>query len=108
MATSRIAVVSTDGKTVNDHFGRAERFLIYDVDDKLTFVEKRLAEKYSVDDPNHDFDQQKFNKTSNLLKDCARIYVTRIGERPGAELKKLGIESVVYDGPIDKIPGCSV
>ena len=41
METSRIAVVSTDGKTVNDHFGKAERFLIYDVDDKLTFVEKR-------------------------------------------------------------------
>lgn len=60
MATSRIAVVSTDGKTVNDHFGRAERFLIYDIDDKLTFVEERPAETYSVGDPEHPFDPERF------------------------------------------------
>ena len=106
MATLKIAVVSTDGKNVNDHFGRAERFLIYDINDKLTFVEERLTEKYSVGDPNHDFDPLKFNKTSDSLKDCAKIYVIMIGERPAAELKKLGIEPVVYDGPIDKIPDC--
>jgi predicted Fe-Mo cluster-binding NifX family protein len=32
MAKTRIAVVSTDRVHVNDHFGKAERFLIYDVD----------------------------------------------------------------------------
>ncbi|MCD6272018.1 MAG: dinitrogenase iron-molybdenum cofactor biosynthesis protein [Deltaproteobacteria bacterium] len=104
MTTSRIAVVSTDVKTVNDHFGRAERFLIYDVDDKITFVEERLTEKYSIGDPNHDFDPQKFNRSANLLKDCSRIYVSRIGERPESELQKLGTEPVIYDGLIDRIP----
>ncbi|MBL0699749.1 MAG: hypothetical protein JJV92_02560, partial [Desulfosarcina sp.] len=55
-------------------------------------------------DPDHDFDSQKFNRSANLLKDCAKIYVTKIGERPESELKKLGIEPVVYDGLIDRIP----
>ena len=26
----KIGIVSTDGKNVNDHFGKAERFLIYE------------------------------------------------------------------------------
>lgn len=108
MATSRIAVVSTDGKTVNDHFGRAEYFLIYDLDDKLKFVEKRPTEKYSVGDPDHDFDPQKFNRAANLLKDCAKIYVVKIGKKPETELKKLRIEPVVYDGDIDQIPDYEV
>ena len=103
MAVSRIAVVSTDGKTVNDHFGRAERFLIYDVNDKLTFFEERVTERYSVDDPKHDFDPEKFSNMANLLKDCAKIYVTKIGDVPEAELKKLGIEPVIYQGPIGDI-----
>ena len=103
MATSRIAVVSTDGKTVNDHFGKAERFLIYDLDDRLTFVEERLTEKYSVEDPNHSFDQERLDRVSNLLKDCSKIYMTRIGEVPAAKLKEVGIEPVVYEGPIADI-----
>ena len=31
MQTERIAVVSTDGLNVDDHFGKARRFLIYDL-----------------------------------------------------------------------------
>ncbi len=103
MAISRIAVVSTDGKIVNDHFGRAEIFLIYDLDDKLTFVQERPTEKYSVEDPTHSFDPEKFGRVSALLKDCSKIYVTRIGEVPAAKLKELGIEPVVYEGPIADI-----
>ena len=103
MAISRIAVVSTDGKTVNNHFGRAETFLIYDLDDKLTFVTERPTEKYSVEDSTHSFDAEKFGRVSALLKDCSKIYVTRIGEVPAAKLKELGIEPVVYEDPITNI-----
>ena len=103
MATSRIAVVSTDGKTVNDHFGRTERFLIYDIDDKLTFVEERPAETYSVGDPEHPFDPERFGRVSALVKDCRKIYVTQIGEVPAAKLKELGIEPVIYEGPMADI-----
>jgi predicted Fe-Mo cluster-binding NifX family protein len=33
----RIAVASIDGKDVNEHFGRARRFLIYDLTAQRTF-----------------------------------------------------------------------
>ncbi len=103
MAGLRIAVVSTDGTNVNDHFGMAKRFLIYDCNDKITFVEERSTETYSVGDPNHPFDAEKFGRIAALLKDCSKIYVTQIGEVPASKLKELGIEPVIYEGPIANI-----
>ena len=104
MAKTRIAVVSTDGTNVNDHFGMAERFLIYDCNDQMTFVEERPTETYSVGDPDHAFDPKRFARVSGLLKDCSKVYVTKIGEVPSAKLKELGIEPVTYEGAIANIP----
>jgi nitrogen fixation protein NifX len=100
MAATRIAAVSTDGLNVDDHFGKAQRFLIYDLDDQLTFVEERSTEMLSVDDPGHTFDADKFNRILSILKDCRKVYVTRIGDIPAAKLKEAGIEPVVYSGAI--------
>ncbi len=104
MAGLRIAVVSTDGTNVNDHFGMAKRFLIYDCNDKITFVEERSTETYSVGDPNHLFDPEKFGRIAELLKDCTRIYITKIGDTPAAKLREMGIEPVIYEGPVEDIP----
>lgn len=103
MESKRIAVVSTDNENVNDHFGMAESFLIYDVSDGLEFVEKRSAEKLSVGDPNHPFDADKFNRVYETIKDCTSVYVTKIGEGPRKKLRELGIEPVVYAGAISGI-----
>lgn len=100
----RVAVVSTDGVHVNDHFGMAQRFLIYDLAQDLTLVADRPSEKLSVGDPNHPFDADKFKRVAETIKDCSRVYVTRIGEGPAGKLKEMGIEAVVFDGPIEHIP----
>ena len=105
MESKRIAVVSTDSINVNDHFGMARAFLIYDVEDKLKFVEKRESEKLSVGDPNHPFDADKFNRVYEKIKDCSSVYITKIGEGPARKLKELGIEPVVYSGTISGIMG---
>ena len=99
----RIAMVSTDGIHVNDHFGMAKRFLIYDMDQDLTLVADRSTEKLSIRDPNHPFDSEKFKRVSDVIKDCDRVYVTRIGDGPAGKLKEMGIEAIVFDGPIDTI-----
>ena len=103
MGSKRIAVVSTDSVNVNDHFGMAEAFLIYDVQDELQFVEKRTSEKLSVGDPNHPFDADKFGRVYDKIKDCSNVYVTKIGEGPAKKLKELGIEPVIYKGAISEI-----
>ncbi|TSA13522.1 MAG: dinitrogenase iron-molybdenum cofactor biosynthesis protein [Deltaproteobacteria bacterium] len=104
MTKTRIAVVSTDSVSVNDHFGRAKRFLIYDLNDKLTLVEERPSESLSVGDPDHPFDAEKFERIAALLKDCAKIYITKIGATPAAKLIEMGIEPMVYEGSIAEIP----
>ena len=103
MESKRVAVVSTDSVNVDDHFGMAEAFLIYDLSDELTFVEKRISEKLSVGDPNHPFDADKFNRVYETIKDCTSVYSTKIGEGPAKKLKELGIEPVVYEGAISGI-----
>ena len=103
MAGLRIAVVSTDGANVNDHFGMAKRFLVYDCNDETTLVEERQTESLSVGDPDHTFDAEKFARIAALLKDCAKIYITKIGDMPAAKLKEMGVEPVIYEGPIENI-----
>ena len=105
MESKRIAVVSTDGVNVDDHFGMAESFLIYDLSDDIKFVEKRTSEKLSIGDPNHPFDADKFNRIYKTIKDCSRVYMTKIGEGPVKKLKELGIDPVVYEGAINGIVG---
>lgn len=103
MKKTRFAVVSTDGKNVNDHFGKAERFLIFDWDGQPRLVETRSAEPLSVGDLNHAFDADKFNRVASVLKDCSQVYVTRIGDTPAAKLTSLGIVPVTFNGAIDDI-----
>ena len=104
MAGLRIAVVSTDGANVNDHFGMAKRFLVYDCNDETTLVEERQTESLSVGDPDHTFDAEKFGRIAALLKDCSKIYVTQIGKVPASKLKELDIKPVIYEGSIKDIP----
>jgi predicted Fe-Mo cluster-binding NifX family protein len=105
MEKTRIAVVSKDGVNVDDHFGQAKRFLIYDCgDNTMSLVEERSANPLSVDDPHHPFDPQKFGRIAALLKDCTKVYVTKIGEVPAKKLQESGVEPVIYAGPIATIP----
>jgi predicted Fe-Mo cluster-binding NifX family protein len=103
MAQLRIAAVSTDGIHVDEHFGKAEKFSIYDVGEQISWVEDRSTETLSVGDPDHPFDAEKFGRIASLLKDCTQVYVTQIGEVPAAKLKALGIQPVVFKGSIAEI-----
>ncbi len=100
----QVAIVSTDMINVDEHFGRAERFLIYKIDGASPmFLDIRVVAAFSDGDKSHEFNSYKFEAISSKLTDCDRLYCNRIGARPAAELKKLGIEPVIYVGPIAKI-----
>jgi len=100
----QVAIVSTDGINVDDHFGRAERFLIYEINGKSqTLLSIKIVNPLTDNDPGHDFNPGKFDGITDKLTGCERVYCTRIGDRPSAELKKLAIEAVIYDGSIADI-----
>lgn len=90
----RVAVVSSDGKVINQHFGKASRFLIFDIDkDAIRFIEERkntpvcgTAEGGHSDDI--------LNGSISLIKDCKLLLCARIGGIAEEELRKAGIKSL--------------
>lgn len=100
----KMAIVSTDGIHVNEHFGKAEKFLIYEATDSgLKLIEERPSIPLSVDDPDHPFDPDRFGKIVEVIKDCERVYMTQIGEMPAEKLKGQGIEPQIFQGAITDI-----
>jgi len=100
----RIAVATTDGQNVNEHFGKAEEFHIFDIaEGNPKFVEKREVTPLSVGDKDHDFDQARFHAVLDKISDCSRVYVSKIGERPADELQRNGIEAVLFHDAIASI-----
>ena len=100
----RIAVVSTDGTNVDDHFGKATRFLVFDLDgERQTLVANRPVSPLSSGAPGHAFDPGRFASLAEALEDCQQVYCTRIGKKPATELEARGVDTVVYHGPIDQI-----
>ncbi len=104
MENMKIAVASTDGVNVNQHFGLAEKFLIYEATPAaFNLLEELEVEPYSSGDKGHLFDQKRFSRVAEKISDCRKMFAVKIGEIPAAELKKMGIEPVIYQGKIADI-----
>ncbi len=102
----KIAFATTDGKNVDEHFGRAGMFAIYDITDKgHQFVEVRKFSDgmdKSVTDtrdqgPLHDHAVQ--GKVDRLA-DCKLVYLTEIGGPSAARLVKKGIMPMKMKEPV--------
>lgn len=99
-----IAIASTDGENVNEHFGRADRFLIYEVNhEKQSLLMVRTVEPLSTGDKNHPFDPERMAGVARAVKDRKLLYCTKIGDRPRQELEKFGVTVIVGSGPISAV-----
>ncbi|HWR41171.1 MAG TPA: NifB/NifX family molybdenum-iron cluster-binding protein [Patescibacteria group bacterium] len=96
---SKVAVASNDGANINEHFGRAKEFLVYEVEDQggYSFLERR--EVPPAADDSHD---GQVAGVAQLLADVEVVLVEQIG--PGAErqLRSRGVVALDVSGPIDK------
>lgn len=96
-----IAVASKDGREINQHFGHAERFLIYDVNGgDAVLVNEKKVERYCSFDPEHPLRGHLLQGIAEALGDCRAVVTVQMGEHPKLELEKLGVESFVTSGPI--------
>lgn len=89
----RIAVASSDGIVVNQHFGHAEKFLIYEVTDggNFCFIETRTVEPV-CSYGNHD--DKKLTENLRKIQDCKYLLVSRIGAGACTQAEHLGITPV--------------
>lgn len=99
MSKYRIAVASSDGIVVNQHFGRADTFYIFEADDSMntTLVEKRQLTPVCKRG-NHD--DNALAKNVELLKDCEYILVSRIGAGAANAVESKGITPMELPGII--------
>ena len=97
----RIAVASSDGIVVNQHFGRARSFYVYQMNDKKAeFVEKRIGRPFCHGGEHDDEDLQ---DTIDLLSDCKEVYVLEIGAGAEDALTERGIQPVKRRGLVEKV-----
>ncbi len=102
----KIAFATTDGKTVDEHFGRAGTFAIYEMTESgHHFVESRKfadGMDKSVTDtkemgPLHDI---AVRSKVDRLADCKLVYLTEIGGPSAARLVKKGMMPMKVKEPV--------
>ncbi|MDR2163342.1 MAG: dinitrogenase iron-molybdenum cofactor biosynthesis protein [Clostridiales Family XIII bacterium] len=99
----RVAVATTDGLTLYEHFGHASRFGIYDIDEStVDFVETR-----KVDPPCHGghHSESAFDAVIELLDDCEAIVVGKIGPGAADYLMERGIRVFEAPGVLEVVLG---
>lgn len=93
----RVAVASTDGYTVDTHFGRACDFYIYQyLVDEWIFVEKRAVNPV-CQDGQHSVAAMQKNVTQ--FKDCQYIVASKIGTGAMSTIQSQGITAMAL--PMD-------
>ncbi|NVN99470.1 MAG: dinitrogenase iron-molybdenum cofactor biosynthesis protein [Geobacteraceae bacterium] len=124
-----MAVTTSDGIHVDTHFGRAERFLLFELSGEAPrlvgevaadpycnwsstlqdlapeqFAETVKAMQECADDrPAHSMMPEKLASIAKALGGCRVIVTAMIGESPEAELERLGIAVYSASGPISTL-----
>ncbi|MDR1153798.1 MAG: hypothetical protein LBL04_03735 [Bacteroidales bacterium] len=97
----RVAIASSDGESVNRHFGQARSFLVYEIDaGNASFVEDREIELIPGEAAHSD---ENMNIFARALSDCSAIFVRRIGARSAQYLQSRNIRTFEVDFSLNRI-----
>jgi predicted Fe-Mo cluster-binding NifX family protein len=96
-----IAVASKDGREINQHFGHAERFLIFAVEGtEARLVDEKKVERYCTYDADHPLRAHVLKAIADALAGCRAVVCAQIGLAPQMEMERFGIDTFVADGAI--------
>ena len=97
----RVAVASSDGKIINQHFGHAKQFLIFDVDDNGDYEYIELRENIpTCSGGNHT--ASSMESTIKLIEDVDIVLVSQIGPGASQSLISNGIQPYIMPTFIDE------
>jgi nitrogen fixation protein NifX len=98
----RVAVATNDGKFINQHFGRAQEFLIFDISEpdgnSYSFVERRQVTPPCV---YQQHDDHQLAAAVALLADCRAVLVSRIGQTALTLLAAQGVTALEAPAFVD-------
>lgn len=90
----RVAVASTEGERIDQHFGHAKAFLVFDVSaGGSVLVERRSVEVFAQGD------EDPRAVICRMLSDCKALLVAKIGPTPQEQMAAIGVEATdMYAG----------
>ncbi|MDT3429093.1 putative Fe-Mo cluster-binding NifX family protein, partial [Paenibacillus forsythiae] len=101
---TRVAVATRGGDKVNQHFGHATEFMIFDTDGaevKFIGIRKIQAYCHGTADCNGDKDET-LQEIMSILSDCRILLSSGIGDAPRAALNRAGVLPLVRKGGIQE------
>ncbi len=97
----KIAIASSDGESVNQHFGQARNFLIYEIThEEVNFIEEREVEVVLGETEQS---EERIVRVADLLQDCRAIFVQKIGMKISRYLYQRDIKSFQVKYPLNYI-----
>lgn len=88
----RLAVASKENISISEHFGHAKSFRIYEVTPaECRFLETREVKHYCL---GNSADQSAMAGILETIRDCAAVFVARIGDGPTEKLAAIGVQAV--------------
>ncbi|MBC1236207.1 nitrogenase cofactor biosynthesis protein NifB [Nostoc sp. 2RC] len=96
-----VAVATKGGGLVNQHFGHAKEFQIYEVDgNEVRFISHRKIDQYCQGGYG---EEASFEHIMKVIADCKAVLVSKIGNCPKEKLQEAGIETVEAYDVIEKV-----
>lgn len=97
----KVAVASSDGTMVNRHYGKAEQFLVYAVDDDegYDFVETREVVPVCTENGHL---EPAMRQSTARFSDCRYVVAAKIGSGASASLAERGITAMELPGSIEE------
>jgi predicted Fe-Mo cluster-binding NifX family protein len=93
----KVAVAASDNEKFTEHFGKAQKFLIYRFNgENMEFLEKRESPKEAGE-------KHQWGKSSKVIEDCNTVICLQIGMKAKAGLKNLGKEVVEDEGTVEEV-----
>jgi nitrogen fixation protein NifB len=88
-----MAVASSGGNVVNQHFGHATEFLVYEASEAgVRFIGTRRTDQYCVGSDHCDEGDDKLARSITALEGCRAVLCARIGITPWEALEAAGIK----------------
>lgn len=97
----RVALASSDGKMVNEHFGHARRFIIVDISDDGSYEVSEI--RNCINACGGDDEEDSMGYVINMLSDCEAVITCRTGISAKMRLNKKGINTYEDPGFIEDV-----
>jgi nitrogen fixation protein NifB len=87
-----MAVATTGGGVINQHFGHAKEFLIYEASPNgVRFISHRKVDQYCVGDDSCGEKESALSGSIRALKGCEAVLCAKIGYEPWEQLEAAGV-----------------